>query len=580
VLDERGEPLAGAVVSAVGASSVFAVSDEDGTFVLRNLPVGPYLLRAHLKGYVPTRGRLIEVNAPTQSLAAISLSRRGSDTEPAAEPRILEAGVSGLAAPTSGEAAAPAEDEHDHSEVAWRLRHARRSILKEAEAALPYAGDGRDDGPIDGLGRAVGSSARFASAWFADLSLDGQINLLTRTSFDRPMDLLSLDGAPRGVTYLALSAPTVGGEWSMRGAMTQGDLSSWILSGAYRRNPGPHRYETGLSYGTQRYVGGNADALAAVSSGGRNVGAVYAYDRWTVSPQVELTYGGKYARYDYLTDRGLLSPSASMTLAPIAGSSFRIHAAASRREVAPGAEEFLPPSTGLWLPPERTFSPVTPEAGFAHERVDRVELGAERQWVGDFVVGVRAFRENVDNQIVTLFGVELPGTTAANIGHYYVGSGGDFSATGWGVGVRRDIGDRLHASVDYTQTDADWIGASPDGVRLLAAAASALRTGSERIHDVTASIESEVPSTATRIVVLYKINSGFAGDLADRQAAARFAVQVNQALPFLNFSSAQWEMLVAVRNLFNDALSEGSVYDELLVVRPPKRFVGGLTVRF
>ncbi|MGE0446631.1 MAG: hypothetical protein AB7P99_15500, partial [Vicinamibacterales bacterium] len=116
--------------------------------------------------------------------------------------------------------------------------------------------------------------------------------------------------------------------------------------------------------------------------------------------------------------------------------------------------------------------------------------------------------------------------------------------------------------------------------RLLAAAASALRTGSERLHDVTATIESEVPSTATRVVVLYKVNTAFASEGAERQAATRFAVQVNQALPFLNFSSAQWEMLVAVRNLFNDAFGQGSVYDELLVVNPPKRFVGGLTVRF
>ncbi|MGE0445903.1 MAG: TonB-dependent receptor, partial [Vicinamibacterales bacterium] len=506
VLDESGKPLAGAVVSAVGATSVFAVSGEDGSFVLKNLPAGPYLLRAHLQGYVPVRGRLVEVNAPSRMLAAISLTRRGSDTEPAREPQVLEAGVGSLAEPTSGEAPAPAEgDAHDHSEVAWRLRHAKRSILKEAEAALPYAGDGLDGGPMDGLGRAVGSSARFASALFADLSLDGQINLLTRTSFDRPMDLLSLDGAPSGITYLALSAPTVGGEWSMRGAMTQGDLSSWILSGAYRRNPGAHQYEAGLSYGTQRYVGGNADALAAVSGGSRNVGEVFAYDNWTLSRQVEVTYGGKYARYDYLTERGLLSPSAAVTLTPVAGSNFRIQAAVSRREVAPGADEFLPPSTGLWLPPERTFSPVTPGAGFAHERVDRVEGGVEGEWIGDVVIGVRAFREQVGNQIVTLFGVELPGTAAANIGHYYVGSGGDFSATGFTFGVRRDISSRLRASVDYTQAEADWTGPAPDGLRLLAAAASALRTGSERLHDVTATIESEVPSTATRVVVLYKV---------------------------------------------------------------------------
>jgi hypothetical protein len=39
-------------------------------------------------------------------------------------------------------------------------------------------------------------------------------------------------------------------------------------------------------------------------------------------------------------------------------------------------------------------------------------------------------------------------------------------------------------------------------------------------------------------------------------------------------------MLVGARNLFHDSLANTSIYDELLVVRPPKRLVGGLTVRF
>jgi hypothetical protein len=39
-------------------------------------------------------------------------------------------------------------------------------------------------------------------------------------------------------------------------------------------------------------------------------------------------------------------------------------------------------------------------------------------------------------------------------------------------------------------------------------------------------------------------------------------------------------MLVAVRNLFHDAGSDQSICDELLVVRSPKRVVGGLTLRF
>ena len=82
---------------------------------------------------------------------------------------------------------------------------------------------------------------------------------------------------------------------------------------------------------------------------------------------------------------------------------------------------------------------------------------------------------------------------------------------------------------------------------------------------------------------LYRISTGYAGGTIDSLGptlAARFDVQVTQSLPFMDFANAHWEMLVGVRNLFRDAADEASVYDELLVVRPPKRIVGGLTLRF
>jgi hypothetical protein len=271
----------------------------------------------------------------------------------------------------------------------------------------------------------------------------------------------------------------------------------------------------------------------------------------------------------------------AVTIAPVRGSTFRLHGSASRREVAPGAEEFLPPSTGLWLPPERTFSSLTPYGSLSAERIDHVEISAERQWVGDFCIGLRAFRENVDDQIVTMFGA-VPNRREANISHYYVASAGDFDAVGWGLSISRNVGEGVRASIDYTQTDSDWVGASPERARITRVSASAARTASERIHDLTASVESDVAPTATRILVVYKINSAFASpdQTPNGTPSARFNVQVNQALPFLNFANAHWEMLVAVRNLFSDDFQNGSVYDELLVIRPPKRVMGGLTVRF
>lgn len=583
VVDDRGQPLTGAVVSALGSTTAFAVSDSEGRFSFRNLTPGPYLVRAHLQGYVPARGRIVQVNAGSGNSSTIALTRRDQRDEP----QTLAAGVG-----TSGTETPAAEntDDTDHGEMAWRLRHLKRSVLKDAETAvldLPAEGDSLLDGAVAGFSRAVGESARYATALFADLPpVNGQINLLTSTSFDHPQDLFTADGlVPRGVAYISLASQSTGGEWSVRGATTQGDIASWIVSGAYVRDAGtPHRFEAGLSYGMQRYLGGNADALAATADGSRNVGSVYAYDNWTISPRFSAGYGAKYARYDYLTtDRSLLSPRASLSFKPNPEDSFQVRGTVSHREIAPGAEEFLPPATGLWLPPERTFSPASLRQGLTPEELDHVEVAAERQMFGDVVLGVRAFQQRVNDQLVTLFGTQLPGKAPANVGHYYVASDGDFDARGWGVSLSRDMIDGVRASIDYTQVDADWVRRSPAANVLAAAAASALRRQDESFHDLTTTVESVLPVTATRVFVVYRLNSGFAsGDVADSdpRAGARFEVQVNQALPFMAFTNAHWEMLVAVRNMFRDDVIDSSVYDELLVVRPPKRVVGGLTVKF
>src|SRR5438067_10044303 len=63
VQDEKGAPVGGAMVSALGATTAFTVTDPSGRFELRTLPPGPYLLRAHLSGFMASRGRIIEVRA-------------------------------------------------------------------------------------------------------------------------------------------------------------------------------------------------------------------------------------------------------------------------------------------------------------------------------------------------------------------------------------------------------------------------------------------------------------------------------------------------------------------------------------
>ena len=57
-------------------------------------------------------------------------------------------------------------------------------------------------------------------------------------------------------------------------------------------------------------------------------------------------------------------------------------------------------------------------------------------------------------------------------------------------------------------------------------------------------------------------------------------MQLSQGIPFLGeLTSADWELLLAYRNLFYET-TEGGTLDELAVVNPPSRVLGGITVRF
>jgi len=161
-----------------------------------------------------------------------------------------------------------------------------------------------------------------------------------------------------------------------------------------------------------------------------------------------------------------------------------------------------------------------------------------------------------------------------------VGSAGDFDALGWGVSVSRTVGEGTRASLDYSRADADWHGRSPDFWALARLASQVIRR-SDVVHDLTATLESLVPATSTRVFVLYKLNTAVSAAGFEQASAggARFDVQVNQALPF-SVAKSRWEALVAVKNMFHDDFDSGSLYDELLVVRAPTRVLGGVTVKF
>ncbi len=584
VSDEHGGPLPGAMVSALGATTAMTVTDASGHFSIGKLPAGDYTLRAHLAGFAASRRETVRVGVTPASIYRLQLHRleaavatAGNATEVTARP-ILAAGF-GLPAVASTEST-EGDDDHSHTDTAWRLRHLTRSILKDSTSVVVVE---EDDAPVVGdpmVGHLYQSAASALGSFFADLPFKGEVNLLTSSAF-APGHFFSGDILPRGVAYFAIGAPTGAGDWSVRGAMSEGDLSSWIVSGSFlSKRDGIHSYDLGLTYSTQEYQGGNPLALAAVSDGNRNVGEIYALDRWTVGTGVSVEYGGRYGRYDYLVQPGLFSPRLGLSLEPT--DTTRVTAVLEQRMIAPGAEEFLTPATaGPWLPPERTFSPLA-GSELRVERARDFAVLVEHDF-GIYTFGVRRFYQGVDNQATTIFGMRSPGGTRS-VGHYYVAGAGSVDVAGWGVRLSSSALKRVSGSVDYSFSHGRW-NSFGDLSHARPWLASLTREQDEDIHDLTTSLHTAIPETATRVFVLYKLNSAYARRTLTQSETTgggldgRFDVQVNQALPF-GLGNTKWEVLVGVRNLFRDPTDPASVYDELLVVRPPKRVVGGFLVRF
>src|SRR6185295_1664181 len=169
--------------------------DRVGRFEMRTLSPGPYLLRAHLSGFIASRGQLVDVRPSALVSSSIAL-RRASPSYP-----LLAAGVGGgspdpAAAPPTDEGPSTTTIDDDHGEVAWRLRHARRGILKDATVPDELiAGDTPPDdhGFADPgfFGRSASVARSTVTSLFGSAPFSGQLNLLTTGSFDTPQQLFT-----------------------------------------------------------------------------------------------------------------------------------------------------------------------------------------------------------------------------------------------------------------------------------------------------------------------------------------------------------------------------------------------------
>ena len=314
VTDEVGKPLDGAVISALGGTTAFAVSDKGGQLLAqaasaRTVP-GPraparFSRRAQRDGQRPAvDAQRFLLQAAQRGLGDRAAYHRGvgrRDWRRAGDPR-REGG------------------DRDESELGWRLRHLKRGVLRDAQtlAGIPADDDWFITDSFEFLGRAFGTSARAATALFSDLSLGGQVNLLTTGAFDNPLQLLQLDRTS-SVAFFKVGAPVGHARRLERPRRDEPERPQLLDARRQLRRHGRRAASLPVRHVVQpAALRGRQHRRAR--RGGPTPRATSARCSPTTSGQVSryvsLGYGANYARYDYMEGSALFSPRLSVTLSP------------------------------------------------------------------------------------------------------------------------------------------------------------------------------------------------------------------------------------------------------------------------
>lgn len=494
VTDAHGVRLNGARIVAMGATMVLAQTDAAGQFRV-SLEPGDYVLRASREGYISTYREPVRIQSRATLERHITLTRSSSFDDGAAP--VADGSEPG---------------DHAHSEVAWRLRHLPRTVLREW-AASGVAPSGGPETMASALARNMGPAG--AASFFSGSTFRGQVNFLATSAVSSPDadGRRGMDAWPRGVAYVTLGAPVGVGDWSVKAAISAGQLPAWTFLGEYQSRPSQaHAIRAGASLSSQAMLAAPGRPLVVTGSAeSRSVGSIYAVDEWRAASWIDVAYGVRVERFDYLGEQAFVSPKISSRIAVTPRTWITL--GASEQLSAPGEDQFLPPLTaGVWLPPERTFSALSPQTTLSAERIVRYDVGVERALNREAsqVVYLRRFSEGVDDQMATLFGLQADRPA----GHYFVGVPGDVQVDGWAVGASSHVGRRLLARVDYASARGTWSNIGQASLRHVAP--SSFRAASERLHDLSTSFEASLPETATHVTLAVRVDSAFAGSARPR----------------------------------------------------------------
>jgi hypothetical protein len=522
VEDIRGEPIAGALISLFGkgikGGGLIAFSDDAGHFILSPVPAGSYTVRALERSHVPSPPHHVTIFPNQDTLFSLSL------------------------APLMGQLS-KAEAAERTRELEWLLRHKRRSVLEDE-------------------GSAEGESPREGPPVVA-AAMVGAVELMTSPGTFGAVDNPGLSGTPVNWSVIRLRGHMRGsGEWSVSGLVSDADRSSWRMAGEFTVEPWQgHAIRVGSGYGTWvPHPVLTGDRALGVIIG---AGAAFLEDKWSVSQAVTATLGARYSYIGFVNERNHIDPRASIEVQTSRGTRFQ--AGFSTTTLAPGGDLLAVPAQA----PSSALSLAATDSALRPERVLRCSLGAEHP-MGATSIGLRLFQEATRDQLLNTFDrVNAPQAL-------WITNGSDLSTRGIALTVGHQILKSVGASVTYTYGQAQRSGTGFDpGVFM--------NFRDAHFQDVTGRMEAVFDGSETRLVAFYRINTlRSRGEGISPQSVmnSRFDVEIRQGLPFLGaLTRADWELLVAMRNLFYPE-EEAGLLDEFAVVNPPKRVLGGISVRF
>lgn len=558
IASERGEPLVGAIISVFGANlasgGLITVSDDNGRFHLSGLPPGLYTLRAYLSGFLPSRSSRVELSEMGAEPVLMKLARLDAPESPQTMGSFEDMGE-------------PDNGDRRTSELKWLLRHGKRNVLHQHEQAV--------------VQRVAEDTSTESSPLAPRVDVSGEVGLLASAS---DVGLSSFPGAGAGLdarlAYARLDIPTGPGQrWEVSAQLMETILSSWAASAQFiMEGSSGHRTSAGVSYGNHLY-GDLGDfrppeaGLGRRSEGSRSTewfGSVFGSHSFRLGP-AEVDAGVVYHHYSYLDEAGYAAPRVEVSWP--AGDAGRtvLKGLLDYRVLAPGSEDL--DLLARMVSADFIGTPENAPRGLRAQKTMRSQVSLQQRF-GDepFLVELRVFQEDTVAQLFKAYMKDKP-QTQMGPGHFLVWNQGGYRTRGLGLAISRNFGS-VASSVGYRFGLARALGS--DTARVVLA--------DEEIHDLTTSVQTSIDRTRTRLYAMYRVTSHpsfIPGDDEDQHDLdSRFNFQVYQILPFVGWDGAEWEVMLAVRNLFYQDVDSGAFLDELAVVDSPRRVLGGVSVRF